>query len=79
VRPLSVGVMKQVNHQSTQLSHRLNRSGSMPGSDGSASVDGSADGGGVARDGVSEVGGVVVHGAGGPWGRPRGLIEILAV
>jgi hypothetical protein len=42
------------------LPHGLNRSGDVLGSDGPASVNGSTDGGGVARDSVDEVGSVVV-------------------
>jgi hypothetical protein len=61
------------------LSHRLNRSGSIPEPDGPASVDGSTGGGGAMREGVSEVGDVVVLGVSGPWGRPHGPLEILAV
>jgi hypothetical protein len=49
-----------VNHRSTWLPHGLNRSGNVLGSDGSALINGSTDGGGVARDSVDEVGSVVV-------------------
>jgi hypothetical protein len=62
------------------LPHGLNSSGGVPEPDGPASGDGSVggDGGGVAR--VGEVGGVVsVYGASGPWGRPRGPMEMCAV
>jgi hypothetical protein len=61
------------------LPHILNRSGSVPEPDGPTSVDGSTDVGGVTRDGVGEVGGMVVRGASGPWGWPREPMEILAV
>jgi hypothetical protein len=46
-----------------------------------ASLEGSAgDGPDAAREGVGEVGGlVVVLGANGPWGRPRGPMEMRAV
>jgi hypothetical protein len=44
------------------LSHRLNRFDDILGSDGPVSINGSADGGGATRDGVDEVGDVVVCG-----------------
>jgi hypothetical protein len=66
-----------VNRRTTWLPHRLNRSDGVPEPDGSASIDGSD--GGTARDGVDEVGGVVVLDASGPWGRPRLPMDILAV
>jgi hypothetical protein len=52
------------------LPHGLNRSGGIPEPDGLALVDGSVDGGGVARDGAGEVGVMVVRGASGPWVGP---------
>jgi hypothetical protein len=61
------------------LPHELFRSSNVPEPDGPASIDGSADGRGATREGVDEVGGVVVLGTSGPWGRPRGPMEILAV
>jgi hypothetical protein len=76
---LPVGVVKWANHRSTWLSNELNRSGSAPKPDEPASVDGSTDDRGAMREGVGEVGGVVVLGAGGPWGRPHGSMEILTV
>jgi hypothetical protein len=60
------------------LPHGLNRFDGVLGTNGPASIDGSAGSRGTARDGVGEVGGMVVHGASGPWGRPRGQMEILA-
>jgi hypothetical protein len=78
-RPLPVGVVKRANRRSTRLPHRLKRSGDVPEPDGPVLIDGSAGGGGTARDGVGEVGGVVVRGASSPWGRPRGPMEILAI
>jgi hypothetical protein len=59
------------------LPHILNRSDGAPEPDGPASIDGSADGGGTVREGVGEVGGMVVLGVSGPWGQPRGPMEIL--
>jgi hypothetical protein len=52
MRPLLVGEVKQANQQTL----------------GSASIDGSAGGGGVTRESVNEVGDVVVLGVSGPWG-----------
>jgi hypothetical protein len=75
--PLPDGVVKWANRQSSQLLHELFRFGGIPESEGPTSLEGSDDGGGVARDGVDEVGGVVaVRGASGPWGWPRGPMEI---
>jgi hypothetical protein len=73
--------VKRANRWSTQLPHRLNRSGGVPEPDRPTSGDGSTDdGGGVARDGVGEVGGmVVVCGTSGPWGQPRGLTEMRVI
>jgi hypothetical protein len=81
VRPLPDGAAKQVNHRSTQLPHRLNRSDGVSEPDGPVSGDGSAGGGGgAARDEVGEVGGVVVvRSASGPGGRPRGPMKVHAV
>jgi hypothetical protein len=71
--------VKRANRRSTRLPHRLKRSGDVPEPDGPVLIDGSASSGGATRDGVDEVGGVVVRGANSPWGRPRGPMEILAV
>jgi hypothetical protein len=66
-RHLSDGVAKWANRQSSRLPHELLRFGGVPGSKGLASLEGSAGSGGVARDSVGEVGGVVVvRGASGP-------------
>jgi hypothetical protein len=78
-RPLPVGAVKRVNRYSTRLPHKLNRSDSIPKLNGSASIDGSEGGGGMARDGVGEVGDMVVRGASGPWDQLHGPMEILAV
>jgi hypothetical protein len=78
-QPLPIGVVKRASRQSTRLSHKLYRSDSVLEPDGPASVDRSVDGGGVAREGVGEVGGVVVLDASGPRGRPCGPMEILVV
>jgi hypothetical protein len=79
-RLLPVEAVKRANYRSTRLSHGLNRSGGVPGSNGSASFDGGASGGGTARDSVGEVGGVVVvRSANDPWGQPRGPMEILTI
>jgi uncharacterized membrane protein YgcG len=56
-RLLPVEAVKWANCRSTRLSHGLNRSGGVPGSNGSVSFDGGASGGGTARDSVGEVGG----------------------
>jgi hypothetical protein len=63
-RPLPDGETKRMNHQSTRLPHGHNKSGGILEPNRPASGDGSAGGGGgAARDGVGEVGGVVVvHG-----------------
>jgi hypothetical protein len=79
-RPLMDGAVKWANQWSGQLPHKLFRSGGIPESEGPASLEGSAGGVGAAREGVSEVGVVVVvRGTSGPWGRPRGPMEICAV
>jgi hypothetical protein len=80
-RPLLDGVVRWVNQRSSQVPHRLLRSGGVPESEGPASLEGSAGGGpDVVREGVGEVGSVVmVRGASGPWGRPRGPMEMCAV
>jgi hypothetical protein len=62
-----------------RLPHELFRSGSVPDPNGLALLGGGADVGGAVREGVSEEGGMVVLGASGPWGRPRGLTVILVV
>jgi hypothetical protein len=79
VWPLPVGAVKRANCRSTRLPYGLNKSGSVLEPDGPTSGDGSIDGGGATRDGVSEVDGMVVHGASGPWGWPYGPMEILTV
>jgi hypothetical protein len=63
------------------LPHVLLRSGGVPEPEGPASLEGSVGiGPNMAREGVSEVGGVVtVRGVSGPWGRPRGPMEMHAV
>jgi hypothetical protein len=57
-----------VNRRRSRLPHRLSSTGSDPEPEGPASLDGSVGGGpGTAREGVSELGGVVVvRGASGP-------------
>jgi hypothetical protein len=79
--PLPDGAAKGANRHSTRLPHGFKRSSGVPEPDGPASGDGSTGGGGgMARDGVSEVGGMVaVHGTNGPWGRPHGLMEMCVV
>jgi hypothetical protein len=64
-RPLSDGAARWSNRWSSQLLHILFRSGGVPEPEGPASLEGSANGGpGVVREGVGDVGGVVVvHGA----------------
>jgi hypothetical protein len=63
------------------MPHILLRSDGVPEPEGPASLEGSADGGpGATREVVGEVGGVVtVCGASGPWGRPRGPMEMRVV
>jgi hypothetical protein len=61
------------------LPYKLLRYGGVPEPGGPVSVIGSIDGGGTTREGVGEVGGVVVLGASAPWGRPRGPVEILVI
>jgi hypothetical protein len=63
------------------LPHRLLRFGGVLELEGPASLEGSADDGpSAAREGVGEVGGVVVvRGASGPWGGPCGPMEMPAV
>jgi hypothetical protein len=67
-RPLPDGAAWWVNRWSSQLSHRLFRSHSVPEPEGLALLEGSADGGpDVVREGVGEVGGMVaVRGANSP-------------
>jgi hypothetical protein len=78
--PLPYGAMKWVNRHSSRLPHILFRFGGVSESEGLASLEGSASGGGTSRDGVGEVGGVVSScGASGPWGRPHGPMEIRVV
>jgi hypothetical protein len=50
-----------VNRRSSQLPHELLRSGCISEFEGPASLEGSADGGGVTRVGVCEVGNIVVE------------------
>jgi hypothetical protein len=73
-RPLPDGAARWVSQWSIRLPHRLLRSGGGPESKGSASLEGSTNGGGgAARDAVGEVGSMVaVCGANGPWDWPRG-------
>jgi hypothetical protein len=85
--------VKRANRQSTRLPCRLFRSDGVPEPDRLASVDGSADGvpkpdglssvdgsgRGTVREGVSEVGDMVVLDVSGPGGRSRGPMEIIAV
>jgi hypothetical protein len=78
--PLPVGAAKWANQRSSRLSHEFLRSGGIPESEGPALFEGSAGGGGATNNGVNEVGSVmVVRGPSGPWGRPRGPMEILVV
>jgi hypothetical protein len=76
--PLPDGVMRWVNRWSSRLLHKLLRSGSIPKPEGPALLEGSASGDpGVVREGVSEVGDVVVvRGASSPWVRPLGPMEM---
>jgi hypothetical protein len=79
-RPLPVGAVKWANRRSSRLLHRILRSSGVPESKGPASLEGSAGGGGAVRDGVGEVGDVVaVRSASGPWGWPRGSMEIRVI
>jgi hypothetical protein len=82
-QPLPDRAVKRADHRSTLLPHRLNNSDGVLELDEPALGDGSTDGGGggAARvDEVSEVGSAVsVSGASGPWGRPRGPMEMRAV
>jgi hypothetical protein len=70
-----------VNRRSSRLPHVLFKSSGVPEPEWPASLQGSADGGpSVVREGVGEVGGVVVIlGASGPWGWPRGSMEMRTV
>jgi hypothetical protein len=78
-RPLPNWVAKWANQRSIWLPHKLLRSNGVPEAKGFASLQGSADGR-AARDGVSEVGGVVaVCGVSDPWGRPHGPMEMRTV
>jgi hypothetical protein len=63
------------------MPHILFRSGGVLEPEGPASLEGSVGGRPDAtREGVGKVGGVVVvRGASGPWGRPRGPMEMRAV
>jgi hypothetical protein len=80
-RSLSDGAVRWVNRQSSRLSHGFLRSDDVLEPEGPTSLEGSVGGGpGVAREGVGEVGGVVVvFGASGPWGRPLGPMEMHAI
>jgi hypothetical protein len=76
-----MGAAWWVNQRSNHLSHGLFRSDGVSEPEGPASLEGSADGGpDAAREGVSEVGSVVVvHGTSGPWGQPHGSMDICVV
>jgi hypothetical protein len=80
-QPLSDGAVWGANRRSSRLSHRLFRSDGVTEPEGPAPLEGSAGSGpGVAREGVGEVGGVVVVcGASGPWGWSHGPMEIHVV
>jgi hypothetical protein len=80
-QPLPDGAARWVNRRSSRLPHRLLRSGGVPEPEGPSLLEGSACGGpSVAREGVGDVGGmVVVRGASGRWGRPLGPMEMHAV
>jgi hypothetical protein len=55
------GAVKWANRWSSRLLHELFRSGGIPESEVPASLEGSVTGGGMARGGVGEVGGVTSH------------------
>jgi hypothetical protein len=76
-QPLPNGATKWVNRWSIRLPHGLFRSGGVLESEGPASLEGSADDGGVARDGVDGV--VAVRDASSPWDQPSGPMEIRAI
>jgi hypothetical protein len=80
-RPLPNGAAWWANRWSSRLPHRLFRSGGVQETKGPTSLEGSAGGGpAVAREGVGEVGSVVVVcGASGPWSRPCGLMDMCAI
>jgi hypothetical protein len=61
------------------LPHGLFRFGGVLDANGLALLGGGAGTGGTAMEGVSEAGSMVVLSASGPWGLPRGPMEILAV
>jgi hypothetical protein len=61
------------------LSYMVFRSGSVPDLDGPDSLAGGTSTGGTTREGINELGGMVVLGVSGPWGQPRGPTVFLAV
>jgi hypothetical protein len=61
------------------LSHRLFRSNAVLGPNRLASLGGGSSARGTVREGVDEVGGVVVLGASGPGGQPLGPTFFLIV
>jgi hypothetical protein len=80
-RPLPDGTTWWLNQRSSRLLHRLLRTGGVLEPEGPASLEGNAGSGSdAAREGVGEVGSVVpIRGDSGPWGQPRGPMELCVV